>query len=385
MNEINTWILIFFCLIQSAIFAGLTIGIFGLGRLKLEIEAEAGNKEAIKILHIRRDSNFLLTTLLWGNVGINVLIALLTDSVLTGASAFIFSTFGITCFGEIAPQAYFSRNALSLGAKLTPLIHIYEFVLYPVAKPTALILDWWLGREKLELFKEQAVRIMLEKHIESGKSDIGAFEGIGALNFLSIDDVSISDEGSIIDPRSVVSLPVENNRPVFPQFNREPSDPFLQKIEASGKKWVVITSPTDEPVMVLDADHFLRDAVYKKGPFIPLSYCHFPVVVKSPKTRLERVIRQFKVYPQNPEDDVIDQDHILYWGPEKRIVTGSDILGRLLRGIVVECELGSAECEKPVPSMQSGMIRRRTLRKEKEKEGKEEQEKEGKEEQEKRA
>ena len=67
MDEITTWILIAICMIQSSIFAGLTIGIFGLGRLKLEIEAEAGNKEAIKILQIRRDSNFLLTTLLWGN------------------------------------------------------------------------------------------------------------------------------------------------------------------------------------------------------------------------------------------------------------------------------------------------------------------------------
>ena len=227
MNEIFTWILIILCLIQSAIFAGLTIGIFGLERLKLEIEAEAGNKEAIKVLQVRRDSNFLLTTLLWGNISTNVLIALLTDSVLTGAAAFLFSTFGITCFGEIAPQAYFSRNALSLGAKLTPLIRFYQFVLYPVAKPTALILDWWLGKEKLELFKEQAVRIMLEKHIESGKSDICAFEGIGALNFLSIDDVSISDESSIIDPRSIIALPVENNRPVFPPFNREPSDSFF--------------------------------------------------------------------------------------------------------------------------------------------------------------
>jgi len=370
MNEIFTWMLIILCLIQSAIFSGLTIGIFGLGRLKLEIEAGADNKDAIKILQIRKDSNFLLTTMLWGNVGINVLIALLTDSVLTGASAFLFSTFVITCFGEIAPQAYFSRNALSLGAKLTPLIHIYQFVLYPVAKPTALILDWWLGKEKLELFKEQAMRIMLEKHIESGKSDIGAFEGIGALNFLSIDDVSISDEGSIIDPRSIISLPAENNRPVFPPFNREPSDPFLQKIEASGKKWVVITSPTGEPVMVLDADHFLRDAVYKKGPFIPLSYCHFPVVVKSPKTRLERVIRQFKVYPQDPEDDVIDQDLIIYWNEEKRILTGSDILGRLLRGIVVECEMGS-ECERPSSPSRPDILRRTTLRRENIKESKE--------------
>lgn len=366
MNEIITWILILLCLTQSAIFSGMTIGTFGLGRLRLEIEAEAGNKEAIKILQIRRNSNFLLTTLLWGNIAVNVLIALLTDSVLTGASAFLFSTFIITSFGEIAPQAYFSRNALKLGAKLTPVVRFYQMLLYPVAKPTALILDWWLGREKLELFKEQSMRIMLEKHMESGRTDIGTFEGIGALNFLSIDDVSISNEGSIIDQRSIISLPVENNRPVFPPFKREPIDPFLQKIEASGKKWVIITNPQDEPIMVLDADGFLRDAVYKKGPFIPLSYCHFPVVVKSPNTRLEKVIRQFKVYPQHPEDDVIDQDLILYWGQEKRITTGSDILGRLLRGIVIKCELPSGEL--PVPPSQPGIVRRRGLRRGKKKE-----------------
>ncbi|AKB44610.1 MULTISPECIES: DUF21 domain-containing protein [Methanosarcina] len=374
MNEIITWILIILCLMQSAIFSGMTIGLFSLGRLRLEIEAEAGSKEAIKILQIRRDSNFLLTTLLWGNIAVNVLIAQLTGSVLTGASAFLFSTFVITSFGEIVPQAYFSRNALSLGAKLTPVVRFYQTLLYPVAKPTALILDWWLGREKLELFKEQSMRIMLEKHIESGKSDIGTFEGIGALNFLSIDDVSISDEGSLIDQRSIISLPVENNRPVFPPFKREPADPFLQKIEASGKKWVIITNPQDEPVMVLDADGFLRDAVYKKGPFIPLSYCHFPVVVRSPKTRLEKVIRQFKVYPQYPEDDVIDQDLILYWDQEKRIITGSDILGRLLRGIVVECDLKSG-CELPVPPSQPGVARIRSLRRGKKKES-EEQKKE---------
>ena len=147
MNEIITWILIILCLMQSAIFSGMTIGLFSLGRLRLEIEAEAGSKEAIKILQIRRDSNFLLTTLLWGNIAVNVLIAQLTGSVLTGASAFLFSTFVITSFGEIAPQAYFSRNALSLGAKLTPIVRFYQLLLYPVAKPTALILDWARQRE----------------------------------------------------------------------------------------------------------------------------------------------------------------------------------------------------------------------------------------------
>ncbi len=89
-------------------------------------------------------------------------------------------------------------------------------------------------------------------------------------------------------------------------------------------------------------------------------------MVKSSKTRLEKVIRQFKVYPQYPEDDVIDQDLILYWGEEKRIVTGSDILGRLLRGIVIECDVGSG-CEVP-PPRQPGFVRRPTFRRERRKE-----------------
>ena len=38
----------------------------------------------------------------------------------------------------------------------------------------------------------------------------------------------------------------------------------------------------------------------------------------------------------HPEDDVIDNDLILVWGEEKRIITGADLLGRLLRGIVTQ-------------------------------------------------
>jgi metal transporter CNNM len=37
--------------------------------------------------------------------------------------------------------------------------------------------------------------------------------------------------------------------------------------------------------------------------------------------------------PEHPDDDVIDNDLILVWGSQRRIITGSDLLGRLLRGI----------------------------------------------------
>ena len=40
-----------------------------------------------------------------------------------------------------------------------------------------------------------------------------------------------------------------------------------------------------------------------------------------------------RVRPRTDQDEVIDDDVILLWGQRKRIVTGADLLGRLLRGI----------------------------------------------------
>jgi hypothetical protein len=40
-----------------------------------------------------------------------------------------------------------------------------------------------------------------------------------------------------------------------------------------------------------------------------------------------------KVVPERPGDDVIDNDIIVVWGEQRRIITGADLLGRLLRGI----------------------------------------------------
>ena len=139
MNEIFTWAGIFFCITQSAMFSGLNLAFFSFTRLRLEIEAESAlSNRAIKVLKMREDSNFLLTTILWGNVGINVLLTLLSESVMAGFASFIFSTVIITLFGEIMPQAYFSRNSLKMASLLAPVLRMYQFILYPVAKPSAL-------------------------------------------------------------------------------------------------------------------------------------------------------------------------------------------------------------------------------------------------------
>lgn len=140
-TETLTWAGIFLCFCRSAMFSGLNLAVFSLNRLQLEVEAAGGSHAARKVLDIRSHSNYVLTTILWSNVGIIVLLALLSNSVMAVVSAFLFSTFFITIFGEILPQAYFSRNALRMASLLAPLLRFYQVLLYPVVKPSSLVLD----------------------------------------------------------------------------------------------------------------------------------------------------------------------------------------------------------------------------------------------------
>jgi metal transporter CNNM len=333
VTSLFIWIAIAFCIIQSAIFSGLNLAIFSVSKLRLEVEAAGGNRDAISLLGLRKDSNLTLSTVLWGNVTINVLLTLLSDSVLAGIGAFAFSTFVITLFGEIIPQAYFSRNALRMAARLTPLLKVYQAVLFPVAKPTAIFLNWWLGPEGITFLRERDFRAFITRHVGAAGADVGELEAIGALNFLDLDDIPVLDEGEPVDPRSVISLPIENERPMLPKFEPSPNDPFLRLLDASGKKWVIIVDAAGQPRLVLDAHHFLRDALFNEL-FVDLeTYWHRPIIVTDMRTPLGEVIWRMKVKPEHSEDDVIDNDMILVWGPQKRIITGADLLGRLLRGI----------------------------------------------------
>jgi CBS domain containing-hemolysin-like protein len=116
--EALIWILIVLCISQSAMFSDMNLALFSLPKLRLEVEIAKNNRQAFAIANLREDSNLLLATILWGNVGVNVLLTILSDSILAGVVAFFFSTFLITICGEIMPQAYFSRNAMKLGSLL---------------------------------------------------------------------------------------------------------------------------------------------------------------------------------------------------------------------------------------------------------------------------
>lgn len=334
--DILIWVGIAFCVTQSAIFSGLNLAFFSLSRLQLEVEAKQGRASAQVILSMREDSNFLLSTILWGNVSINVLLTLLSDSVLAGMYSFLFSTIVITFLGEIFPQAYFSRNALSVASKLTPIIRFYQILLFPVAKPTALILDGWLGREGITYFREKELTAIINAHMESDDTDMEHVQGMGALNFLQMDKITVSQEGESLDPNSVLKLPCKLDLPILPEVGSPEFSAFALDVNRSGHKWVLLTDEQDSPLLMLDADGFIRSTITEDAVKDPYFYCHRPLIIKNTKCSLGEAMKNLKLaHDLEPHsDEVLHADVMLVWSDtEKRVITGADILGRLLKGV----------------------------------------------------
>ncbi len=333
-GDLLIWLGILFCISQSAMFSGLNLAFFSLSRLQLEVEVAHGSRAARQVLALRTDANFLLATILWGNVSINVLLTLLTSSVLAGLAAFVFSTVLITFGGEILPQAYFSRHALRMASLLSPVLRAYEILLFPVAKPTALMLDRWLGREAVTYLGERDLRRILRTHIAAEDTDLDEVEGTGALNFLALDDILVVMEGEPIDPASIIALPWDGEDLALPYLDADTRPEFLHDVHASGHPWVVLVDPAGTPHYALDADGLVRAAVMDPGAVDVRPFCHQPIIVTNPAARLGEFLGMLEHRPVRRGGDVIDHDIILVWTDEqRRIITGADILGRLLRGI----------------------------------------------------
>lgn len=368
-TDIFIWLGIAFCLTQSAVFSGLNLAYFSLSRLQLEVEAKRGNKGAETVLAMREDSNFLLATILWGNVSINVLLTLLSDSVLVGVYSFLFSAVAITFLGEIIPQAYFSRNALKVASKLTPVIKFYQLLLFPVAKFTSLMLDGWLGKEGITYLREKELRGIIKAHIDAEEAEVEHVEGRGALNFLSVQDVLVSQEGEIIDPDSIVALPSRLDLPTIPTPKTPEFENFIKQVNQSGHKWVVITDESNCPRLVMDADGFIRSSLLDENSPDPYKFCHRPIIVEDSHATLGTAIKLLKRASDGAihSDDIMDNDVILIWNEtDQRVITGADILGRLLKGIgpdgpggvkaskEKDNEKDSKKPEAPVPPAKKG-------------------------------
>jgi len=161
---------------------------------------------------------------------------------------------------------------------------------------------------------------------------VGRVEAIGAINFLALDDLVMQDQGRPLDPESIVQLRFEGDRAAFPALERSQDDPFIRKLAASRKKWIVLTDDDAQPRLLLNASAFLRDFLVLGRTVDPIDYCHRPTVVTRPTETLDNALGILATL--RAQDAGHDETAMLLWSPEvKRMITGSDVLRCLLSGM----------------------------------------------------
>ncbi len=325
--EILIWIGIAVSITQSAMFSGLNLAFFSIPKLRLELEMSKNNPLAYPIAKLREDSNFLLATILWGNVGVNVLLTLLSGSVLTGVTAFLFSTFLITIMGEIIPQAYLSRNAMKAASVLSPVIRFYQVVLFPLAKPTAMILDRWLGKEAIHYIPDDDIEALI--HFQMNKKDetnITEIESKGMINFLQFDKTVIENVGSVVEASSVIQTNAENDEVQFPKLNSNEFESFIEKINKTSRKWIIITGNNNQPLYVLNSLALAKDLAKDNQAINLLDYCHKPLVYKSTAHTFLNMLETLH--------KKVSKVVLVWKEDEHRIITSRDVLHLILKGII---------------------------------------------------
>ena len=175
---------------------------------------------------------------------------------------------------------------------------------------------------------------MFEQHIVVDSAEIDYIEGRGALNFLDIDDVPIAEEGQVVDPTSLVALECKVDLPLIPETADPSFKAFVNQVNISRKKWVILTDPAGLPRLILDADAYLRDVLDDYEDMDAYLYCHRPIIIDDPERPLGFVMADFRAGMADSSDEAIAKDVVLLWTDNnKRVVTGADLLGRLLQGI----------------------------------------------------
>lgn len=194
-----TVIVVIILLFLSAAFSGLNIGLMMARPEELRRKMARGDEVAKKVYRYRKNGNYLIVCVLLGNVAVISAMSLVMGSVANGVVAGVVTTLLVTAFGEILPQSLFSQRGWSLTRYFFWLLDVIFVVLWPIAKPTSLLLDRWVGRELPKIYTHDDFIAMIEEHAKHDLSSIDYDESRIVSGALGFSHQTVADEMTPIE------------------------------------------------------------------------------------------------------------------------------------------------------------------------------------------
>jgi metal transporter CNNM len=264
----------------------------------LHRKQKLGNPKAKRVYPLRKNTHLTLAAILLTNVGAVSATSLVLENAFYGFVAFIVTTLVMVTFGEIVPQALFSRNALKYCSRFAPAMRIMIVLTYPISKPLQLLLDSLFSQPESQLHTRQELGMIISEHIGHRESELDDDEVEIIRGALQLSEKHVSD----------IVLPIEHVYWLTPKTQLTPEK--INEIKTIGRSRIPIF---DQKLTRCYGVLLMKDLVDIDFDEVQLDVDDldlYPVQLVGSRTALDTLLRKFisassHLIPVEKDDQII--------------------------------------------------------------------------------
>jgi metal transporter CNNM len=285
--------------VLSAMCSGLNVALMALDIADLRRKSKIGNPDARKVLPLRKNTHLSLAAILLTNVAAVSATSLVLESKTGGLIAGIASTLLIVIFGEIMPQALFSKHALSYVARLSSVLHFMIWVTFPISKPIQLLLDRLFGQETAQqLQSRHELGIMMTEHLGDDNSELDEDEVEIIRGALQLSEKRVRD----------IMMPIRSVYYLMPDTVLD--DAKIDQIKERGWSRIPIFNAQQTKCYGLLLMKDLVDVDFDSEPILVSDMPLYPVQLVGSMTALDTMLRRFinggaHLIPVEKDDEIV--------------------------------------------------------------------------------
>lgn len=164
------FVIVAILVVFSAICSGLNIAIMALDPADLRRKAKLGNRQAKRVLPLRKSTHLTLASILLANVAAVSATSLVLGQYFEGWLAGVIGTLLIVVFGEVIPQALFANSPLAWASRFAPLLKVLMIVTFVISKPLQYLLDRLFPLTRGKLQSRHELGLMISEHLSKNQA-----------------------------------------------------------------------------------------------------------------------------------------------------------------------------------------------------------------------